>query len=170
MADGRDAGVDPRFDPVFQRGYDPERHGTRRGRRPEPEPRVRTDRLDERPSAGNPGDRPALAPVSPTAHPEPGPDADAPAPDVEDEPDIPTGPNPFRLALLLVSVAAFIGSAAMLWVRLTGDPLDQYYGSDPGRMFRQQFVDALPVPLLTAGLIGLVLWLALGVVRSRRDA
>ena len=40
MAENRDAGVDPRFDPMFQRGYDPAVHS---GRHPRATPRHGTE-------------------------------------------------------------------------------------------------------------------------------
>ncbi|MEO8262593.1 MAG: hypothetical protein ABI566_08475 [Pseudolysinimonas sp.] len=86
------------------------------------------------------------------------------------EEDTPPRRNPFRLALLIGSVAAIAGSGLLFWRRLAQDP---YGGSVRGELidqFAQQFVDALLVPLLTGGLIGLALWLALGALtRPHRD-
>lgn len=77
--------------------------------------------------------------------------------------------NPFRLALLLASVAAIGGAAVIMWNQLN-DPYR--YGpinTDTGAQFLQQFTDSMLVPLLTGGLIGLTLWLAIGALQ-RRDA
>jgi hypothetical protein len=142
MAGGadRDAGVDPRFDPMFQRGYDPKVH-----RRP---PRV-----------AEPMRQPRPAPDSPQAEPV----------DRQNSPAAPETParNPYRLALLLVSIAAIAGAALVLWRRLSEEP---YYGTQTGSLFTTQLLDNLTLPLLTGGIIGLCLWLALGAVQRRDDA
>lgn len=77
--------------------------------------------------------------------------------------------NPYRLILLLASLAAIGGSALLLWRRIATDPYLGYggYGGDVAAVFSAQFVDSLMAPLLTGGLIGLGLWLALGAVRRR---
>jgi hypothetical protein len=79
--------------------------------------------------------------------------------------------NPYRLILLLVSVAAIAGAGVLLWKRIEQDPYGGYggYGGDTGQVFLQQFTDSLMVPLLTGGLLGLCLWLALGALRRRDD-
>ena len=151
MARDRDADVDPRFDPVFQRGYDPGKHRTRV--RPAEPPRVEERREAPRLETA--------APESPThegaATPTPADDA------------APPRRNPFRLILLLVSLAAIAGAGFLLWRRIADDPYGGYggYGGDVGRVFVQQLIDALLTPLLTGGLLGLCLWLALGALRRR---
>ena len=91
MAGDRDAGVDPRFDPVFQRGYDPAKHG---GRRPRAAATAR-DRADAGhadPRAGAPPDAEAGPAESARAVPrrracqEPSPSSLPTTPDAELEP------------------------------------------------------------------------------------
>jgi hypothetical protein len=138
----RDAGVDPRFDPMFQRGYDPKLH-----RRP--------------PRAAEPAREPRPAPESPRAEP-----VDRQGAPVSPE-TLPPPRNPYRLALLLVSIAAIAGAALLLWRRLGEEP---YYGTQTGTLFVTQLLDNLPTPVLTGGIIGLCLWLAIGAVGRRDDA
>jgi hypothetical protein len=149
MAANRDAGVDPRFDPVFQRGYDPSRHGSP------------ARRAAARPVA-EPAEAPADTPVAATSDPPP---AEAAG---EDELE-PRPRNPYRVILLLVSLAAIAGAGVLLWNRIEQDPYGGFggYGGDTARVFVQQFTDSLMVPLLTGGVLGLCLWLALGALRRR---
>ena len=79
--------------------------------------------------------------------------------------------NPYRVILLLVSLAAIAGAAALLWKRIAEDPYGGFggYGGDTGQVFLQQFIDSLMVPLLTGGLLGLCLWFALGALRRPDD-
>ena len=74
------------------------------------------------------------------------------------------------MILLLTSIAALLGAGVLLWRRIEQDPYGGYggYGGDVGQVFVQQFTDALLAPLLTGGLLGLGLWLALGALRARR--
>jgi hypothetical protein len=146
MAEKRDAGVDPRFDPVFQRGYDPSQHKPRAASRAPAPPKA----------------EPAETPIEP---PEVSTASTAePVPDVEPPPR-----NPYRWVLLGVSLAAIAGAAILLWKRIEQDPYGGYggYGGDTAQVFVQQFTDSLLVPLLTGGLLGLCLWLALGALRRR---
>ena len=176
MAEDRDAEVDPRFDPVFQRGYDPKVHG---GRRPRPAPRHAT----------------APTPIAPAARPMavvPAP-VDAPraagrrrAPRTASQPrracrrrptvePVAARRNPFRLALLIASIVAIgaacadldAGSARTSTTAASRAPTQ-------ARCSCSQLIDALLVPLLTGGLIGLILWLAIGAHRriaaTRPDA
>ena len=154
MAGDRDAGVDPRFDPVFQRGYDPQKHRTRTPKRPPPaEERAEGTRLEAEPA------EPAT-PVTAVASP------------VDEPDDITPRRNPFRLILLLASIAAIAGAGLLLWKRIETDPYGGYggYAGDVGRIFLDQLSDALLAPLLTGGLLGLCLWIALGALRRRDDA
>lgn len=141
MARAQDGGVDPRFDPQFQRGYDPKRH------RP---PAVEPVETEPEPVEPEPVDTPA----DDTSALE----ASAPAPRL----------NPFRLALLLASIASIGGGALVVWKRVTEDPYYYGVGFDVTETFVHQLVDALLVPLLTGGLLGLCIWLALGALRPRR--
>jgi hypothetical protein len=171
MAGDRDAEVDPRFDPVFQRGYDPKVHG---GRRSHSTPRHAT--------APTPVARPMAvvpAPVDPPAAEKDARRLERVEPVERVDPmdyvePVASHRNPFRLALLIGSVLA-IGAAALIMWRQLNDPY-RYgaTGTDVGAQFLQQFTDSLLVPLLTGGLIGLTLWLAIGALQRRdviaRDA
>jgi hypothetical protein len=146
MAGNQDDGVDPRFDPVFQRGYDPSRH------------RPRTASRAPSPPDAEPVEPPVAASV------------EAPPVEVETEDEFEPRPrNPYRLILLLVSIAAVAGAGLLLWKRIEADPYGGYggYGGDTAQVFVQQFTDSLLVPLLTGGVLGLCLWLALGALRRR---
>ncbi len=179
MAADRDAGVDPRFDPVFQRGYDPAKHG---GRRPVAAPRhatggkataenrvtpVRdTATLDDATPAAASGarSRPGAAPIAAIPDPDPDPDADT-DPDADAPP---RGRNPFRLALLLASITATGGAVLLIWNRIEENPYYQgFSGTDVGLLFGAQLREAALVPLLTGGLLGFCLWLAIGAVAPR---
>ncbi len=167
MAANRDAGVDPRFDPVFQRGYDPAKHG---GRRPHHAPRPSTDETPVTPI------RESVVEASPEvlqAVPE---DQDAAIPAATPEPDLALHRrNPFRLALLITSVVAIGGACLLIWNRIEENPYYQgFSGTDLPRLFRSQLIDAALAPLLTVGLLGLCLWLAIGALgrgslRRRND-
>jgi hypothetical protein len=143
------AEVDPRFDPVFQRGYDPAKHG-----RPRP-PRVeerREARVEERREARVEERREATRLETPH-----------PTPDLD--PDLPPR-NPFRLALLLTSLAALAVAGVLIWTQLTSDPL--WYetpGSDVWARFWEELQAALIPALIVGGIAGLALWLGLGALR-----
>jgi len=148
MTADRDAGVDPRFDPMFQRGYDPALNDERPAR---PSPR--------RTTAQTP-----VTPVSPIEERDAVPDVDTPAAEAE-----PRGRNPFLLALLLVSIVSAGGSALLLWQRLQNDPYADFnYTQTPTDIFLSQFVEVLMAPLLTGALVGFCLWLALWAIRPKR--
>ena len=171
MSENRDTGVDPRFDPVFQRGYDPKVHGGRR---------VRTTARHATGPTPIVSPRQSLAPVAdsaavPTPPVEPTPDVLPPA-EPRGEPAIDLSlhtRNPFRLALLAVSIVSIAVAALLIWNRV-GE--DIYYGgfsgTNQGLLFRSQLFASLPVPMLTGGLLGLTLWVALGAMahRSRGEA
>ena len=158
MAADPDAGVDPRFDPLFQRGYDPSKHGERR---PHTAPRLSTGPTpvapirDAAPVDTENADAPAAAP------------APGPVPPAEADLTL-RARNPYRLALLIVSIVSIGAAALMIWYRV-GE--DVYYGGFSGTnqelLFRSQLIAALPVPLLTGGVLGVTLWLAIGAMAHR---
>ena len=168
MAGDRDAEVDPRFDPVFQRGYDPKVHG---GRRPRPAPRHATAPVPITSAREAAPVRDSAAPVAASeqsadpivAAADPGAPADA---------DFTLRPrNPFRLALLIASIVSIGAAMLMIWNRI-GE--DVYYGGFSGTdelsLFRSQLIAAVPVPLLSGGVLGLILWLAIGALAHRGRA
>lgn len=172
MAGERDAEVDPRFDPVFQRGYDPTVHGehrprTARGNEPVRAPfeslqdRAAPEHTDVPPRGRPAAEAPAPRPERQVAH-----DPAGAEPVAQPEP-VAAHRNPFLLALLIASVLA-IGAAALIMWRQINDPY-RYgaTGTDVGAQFLQQFSDSLLVPLLTGGVIGLTLWLSIGALRRR---
>ena len=143
MADPSEESLDPRFDPRYQRGY-------------------------------------AAAPVSMPAPPEPVPEPiAAPEPDSPTESDLeirddtdssdaadeaPVGRDPFRIALLAGSVALIvIAFAIVIWVLQNPHYFDVTNG-DAVMQAWQQLSSTLPPALLVAGLVGLGMWLALGVI------
>jgi hypothetical protein len=163
------AEVDPRFDPVFQRGYDPAKHGSKRARQADsPAP--------AEPARGEPASDPVGAAPStpaPASSTEPASgvgETENAFPEDATLDDPPPRRIRYRLVLLLVSIGLLLGAGALVWQRVTADPLEGYYGSNPGILFRLQLVDALVTPLLVAGLTGVTLWLVLGALGRRDDA
>ena len=155
MAD--DSGIDPRYAPHFQRGFDPMRHVPAPAR---PAPARRGPvRLEggPPPTAPRVPDPPRMAPILPV---EETPDALTPTHAEEFPP--PTALTWWDWLLPGVG-AAFIAISLLLWWRL-GTDTTQYYGSagtDEWAIFLQQLPIILPGPLLTAGVLavtgGLVL-------------
>jgi hypothetical protein len=149
-------GVDPRFDPRFQRGFEGKVAPVVPAQAP-PTPRV------------------AAPPAESVVAAEPAVDAAIPVVDPAPVVDLAVAQleplrrfNPFRLALLVASLAALAIAAWLMWV--TYDNLNFYYGGglDRWMQFLAQLVSSLPAPLITAGLLGIVLWLAVGIVAPRR--
>jgi hypothetical protein len=173
MAGDRDAEVDPRFDPMFQRGYDPSKHGrrppkaaARHATAPTPVTPIREAETSGRHDAvpiAEARDR-AGAPVT-TPHELPAvQDAPIPAATPESEAALHRR-NPFRLALLIASIAAIGGACLLIWNRIEENPFYQgFSGTDLPRLFRSQLTDAALAPLIMVGLVGLSLWLAIGAI------
>lgn len=74
--------------------------------------------------------------------------------------------NPFRLGLLAASVAMIGLGVRVQWLVVSEDPYRNYYSRDAVLMFRGMSADVARMPLLTAGLLGVLLWLALSAVRE----
>jgi hypothetical protein len=169
MAADRDAGVDPRFDPVFQRGYDPSKHGYRRTHAT---PRHATGPTPVTPIRDAAAVRPDAPPAvdAPLQRPESSAESDPERATVlrphAPEPDVALHRrNPFRLALLVASIVAIGGAILLIWNRIEENPFYQgFSGTDVPRLFRSQLTEAALGPLLTVGLLGLCLWLALGAI------
>jgi hypothetical protein len=171
MAADRDAGVDPRFDPVFQRGYDPTVHGARRPRAVPRHATAPTPVATARPKspmreASDAASTVSAADVAETPESSDRPFAAAPAAESDDT----LRPrNPFRLALLVASILSIGGACLLIWNRIEENPYYQgFSGADVPSLFRSQLTEAALVPLLTAGLLGLALWLAIGALGHRR--
>jgi hypothetical protein len=125
MSDHNDAEIDPRFDPAFQRGFDPNI----------PIEEYVPDRLPRKPATAPPAAEPivAPAPVAPakpvppqaTESPEAEPAAPAELPDADLEPvadpalDSSPSRNPFLLFLGIISIA-LVAAGIWLFVR-SGD-------------------------------------------------
>ena len=143
MADDEAPEVDPRFDPVFQRGYDPAVHApvARRSvlRTPAPLP------------------EPAAAAVS----------AEAPPLLEEELEDAPSHRNPWLLALLLVSIAFLVIAGTFLWAIGQRDIYSYSAQPSAAELMLQQLWYQLPPGLITAGLLGIVLRIALGAIKGR---
>ena len=147
MAEDETPEVDPRFDPVFQRGYDPAVHAA--------------------PARRSVLRAPAVRP-SPLPEPAPAPTAAAPDPVLEAEPedDIPRH-NPWLLVLVLVSVAFLVAAGWFLWFIAQRDIYSFSGTPEAGELMVQQLSYMLPPALIVAGVLGLVLRVALGAVRGR---
>jgi hypothetical protein len=128
--------VDPRFDPIFQRGYDPALH----------------------PAPAAPSRAPwRLEPVDdPVALPQAAEDGAGP-------------PNPWRRALLLTSAVLLVAAVVLLWALGQRDVYSTSSSRpDAAEVMVQQLSYQLPPALIIAGAFGVVLWVALGAVRSAR--
>src|SRR4051812_17034003 len=105
--------VDPRFDPRFQRGDDPAMApaSSSAARPADPKP-ARVPPAEPGVPVGQ--SEPARA-AEPDRLNDPTDPTDDPTDELDDESAPVTGRNPFRLALLIVSVALLAIAAAMLW-------------------------------------------------------
>lgn len=157
MAEEPGPPVDPRFDPVFQRGYDPAVHP----------PVGRRSVL--RGSAARPAASTVPVPVIPPM-PQAAP-AEVTPPvaeaELEPEPEVRLR-NPWLLALLLVSIGLLVAAGVFLWsvgqrnIYSSGNP-------DAAEIMVQQLAYMLPPALIVAGVLGIMLRIALGAVRAGRS-
>lgn len=149
--------VDPRFDPRFQRGYDPERHATRERR---------TDRSAEHRADPPRADRippPPMAPRDPIETPT--------EPTRDEGPAVDSGPQRNRplVALLVGGIGLVVAAIAMLLqAALDSTPV---YAMSPRPwapvwgLLRQ----VLPEPMLEAGIVAIAVWVAVRTaLRDRR--
>jgi hypothetical protein len=116
------------------------------------------------------GPVPPASPVSAPPVGEPG-RLEADERDDDEREQVPTR-NPFRLALLLVSIGFLMLAAAILW--WTANNQSAYlYGSAvesaQGWMF-QSLTSTLPAAAIVAGFVGFAIWLGLGALAAKTDA
>ncbi|CAN5167253.1 hypothetical protein BH11ACT3_BH11ACT3_01150 [soil metagenome] len=153
-----DKTVDPRFDPRFQRGYvgpasPPSRSASRQ-------------------------QSIVVTPAQPRSveipYPTPAQSADprvnrvaVPSPDAGAAEHEPPRRNPFRLALLLSSLAAIVAGVAAFASWLANSSRGYNFGpnSDPLDYVWWTFTNLAPAPLLLAGLLGVIVWVVLGAVQ-----
>ncbi len=141
MANPPEESLDPRFDPRYQRGYA---------------------------TAAVPVQAPPAPAPEPVAPPETDP---APEEEIFDEDiaadefdEAPVGRDPFRIALLAGSIAlVVIAFSIVIWVLQNPHYFDVTNG-DAVMQAWQQLSSTLPPALLVAGLVGIGMWLALGVI------
>lgn len=139
--------VDPRFDPVFQRGYDPAQHG---------EPATSA------PSPTYTAEPAAVSHRAPAAHAAAAADV---APVVEVE--LPGPPNPWLRVLLVVSLAMLVLAVLLFYLLATGPSGNGVNGRDALATVIQSLQYQAPPALLTAGFVGLALRLSLGLLLRR---
>lgn len=105
------AGFDPRYNPAFQRGYDPAAPPEWHGPAPAPESRTSPGPLER---AEDPDSQ------DPDFPDQDSPDPDSPHPDSPqpDSPRVarPAGVNPFRITLVACAIAVIAGISVLAWV------------------------------------------------------
>jgi hypothetical protein len=145
--------LDPRFDPRYQRGFDPSTMPV--------DPATLHEPVEE------------AAPVAPvSAVPATRREHDEPHPsDDDDEGDLPVSTrNPFQLALLLGSVGLLVLAAAILWWSANNQSAF-LYGSAVETAWSWMFqalTQMVPPAATVAGFLGLGAWLALGALAALR--
>ncbi len=164
-----DRDLDPRFDPRYQRGFDPALHET-------PDDRDAPRSSLSRPTALAQASTPAPLYQGEAAAPYAGPpgleraavldeldprDADEPD-DLDSDDELERSRlNPFRLALLLVSLAALVAASALFGMLVTS--YSTGFSSDTfTQIFFYQVASTAPAPLISGGILGIVLWIASG--------
>jgi hypothetical protein len=147
--------LDPRFDPRFQRGFNPAT--------------MPVDPETVRAPVEEVGPVPPTSPVPPAPAPRSDRFADEDVDDDQEEELEPASTrNPFRLALLLVSVGLLVLAAATLWWTANNQSAFLFGSAvetPQGWMF-QQLTGVLPPAAIVAGLVGLVIWVALGALAA----
>lgn len=170
-------GVDPRFDPRFQRGYDAAPGG---GAAPAPTGApVEASRFAPQPA---PTPAPAADPVVPIVVARPSVAAEATAPaaalahapeangvPVEFDDDAPAARrrNPFAIALPVVSVGFLLLGMALIWLTVDGQLSGQFANPSAEQRFMQNLAYIGSSASLIAGGVGLVVSLLLFAITWR---
>ena len=173
-------GIDPRYDPQFQRGYRPQPGERARTRlRAAPAPSVATEERDDeerRPvEAASLSIAPVEVPRVTAAQPPAEPDADraypaptaAPAASVLDRLDLSPRRNPLMLALWLVSGGFVVLGIVLYSVSVSLSYTGSTPSTDVGSLVVSQLGWMLAGPLITVGLITLVALLFLTALTGR---
>ncbi len=78
--------------------------------------------------------------------------------------------NPFSVALLVVSIACIVLAFAVIWSTAPQGGLSGAETFDAWKQIVSQLGYSLPLPLLSAGAVGLVLWLVLRAIDTARSS
>lgn len=172
------ADVDPRFDPRFQRGYDPDVHGAPRvveapveapPRVAPPQPAV--SRVLPEPSTAAAELPPVTAAsVGPPLRSEPASRAEPrrPAPIPEDELDDARRPrNPYRIALLALAVVQLAAAGVLVATYFQGT---RFFTGSATQFEYMLFMlgERLIPPLIVGGSVALIGWVAVGAMAAER--
>lgn len=148
----QDDAVDPRYDPRFQRGYDPEAHRAPATRRPGPVAPSGIPAAVAPPAAGSQDADPRRPDAEPILD---------PAGPFEDDGDAGQAPrNPFVIVLVLLGLACLGTSTALFAGFATGG----FYSTssfDTWTVFADHIRRTAPSPLLVSGLVSIFLAIAL---------
>jgi len=147
--------LDPRFDPRYQRGFDPAT--------------MPVDPETLRAPVEEIGAVPPTSPVVPVQQ-----EAVRLEPDDDEDHELAalSTRNPFRLALLFVSIGFLVLATALLWWTATNQ--SAYLSGSAaetaqGWMF-QSLTGILPPAAIVAGFVGIAIWLGLGALDARANA
>ena len=142
--------LDPRFDPRYQRGFDPATMPV--------DPATSHEPVEE----AGPVTPVSVVPAA-TTH-EPG-ELDS---EDDEEVELASTRNPFQLTLLLVSVGLLVLAAAILWWSATNSSAFLYGSAAETAWNRmiEALLQFVPTAAITAGLLGLGAWLGVGALES----
>lgn len=159
-----DDAVDPRFDPRFQRGYDPRRHGTAPLRPPRHEAPPPVIPAPVVPAARqpptlepNPAPPPTIKPQVEVAPGDPAPEA--PESPAGDDFEAPPRRNVPLLALLVVGIASMLMALALVAAELHAQTAFTSSQPELSEMFWQYARAMAPQPLFAGGVAAVVAWL-----------